>query len=204
MSRHIKLYDEFVNENHFPGPGQTIDVKDLDYDMLDYLHRMSKKLLIDTKTKKGIKGGVGKMYGDFIFNGDTINKKDILRVKIVESLDEANTGRDLNDPVLVTLRASIEDRKRSIASQKERMKNRVYGKQREKLEDQLLDIQEDLKNAYIERRNIFADMDADAGEKGEAWSDNDANEYGSKLNLVDDRIKSLITKRQQIEIKLTF
>jgi hypothetical protein len=106
--------------------------------------------------------------------------------------------------VLVSLRASIEDRKKSSALQKERMKKRVYGKQREKLEDELFSIQQDLKDAYAERRDIFNDMDAEAGEKGDSWSDDDANKYGSRLNSVDDMIKSLITKRQQIEMKLTY
>jgi hypothetical protein len=84
------------------------------------------------------------------------------------------------------------------------MKKRVYGKQREKLEDELFSIQQDLKDAYAERRDIFNDMDAEAGEKGDSWSDDDANKYGSRLNSVDDMIKSLITKRQQIEMKLTY
>lgn len=73
-----------VTEN-FPGPGETVDAKDLDNDMLDYFNRTNKVLSIDTKSKKGIKGSVGKMYNDLVFNGDTINKKDIVRVKILES-----------------------------------------------------------------------------------------------------------------------
>ena len=73
-----------LNEN-FPGPGETVLAKDIDYDMLDYFNRTNKKLSIDTKTKKGIHGSVGKMYNDLVFNGDSINKKDIVQVKILES-----------------------------------------------------------------------------------------------------------------------
>jgi hypothetical protein len=76
-------YTESLDEN-FPGPGETVDAKDLDYDMLDYFSRTNKVLSIDTKTKKGIKGGVSKMYNDLVFNGDSIAKKDIVRVKILE------------------------------------------------------------------------------------------------------------------------
>jgi hypothetical protein len=87
---HIKSYSEFVNESklneNFPGPGETVNAKDLDYDMLDYFNRTNKMLSIDTKTKKGIKGSVGKMFGDLVFNGDSINKKDIVRVKILEDV----------------------------------------------------------------------------------------------------------------------
>lgn len=74
----------FAKGGHFPSVGEIVDSKDLDYDMLDYFHRTNKKLLIDTKTQKGIEGGVGKMYGDFVFNGDSINKKDIISVKILD------------------------------------------------------------------------------------------------------------------------
>jgi hypothetical protein len=71
-------------DENFPGPGEIVDAKDLDYDMLDYFNRTNKVLSIDTKSKKGIKGSVGKMYNDLVFNGDSIAKKDIVRVKILE------------------------------------------------------------------------------------------------------------------------
>ena len=116
-----------------------------------------------------------------------------------ESLSE-----NINDPVLVALRASKEERKKSAAAQAAMMKKRVYGKQREKLEDELWQISQDLKDAYAERRSIYDDMEAVAGEKGKDWTDDDANEYGSQLNVVDDRIETLIKKRQSIETKLAY
>jgi hypothetical protein len=111
---------------------------------------------------------------------------------------------DINDPILMAIRASKEDRKKAVTAQKERMKKRVYGKKREALEDQLWDISRDLKDAYAERRNIYDDMEAEAGEKGDAWSDDDANRYGSRLNLVDDEIEGLLKRRNAIEIKLAY
>ena len=118
-----------------------------------------------------------------------------------ESINEA---RDINDPVLLAIRASKEARKKPLAVQKENMKKRVHGKQREKLEDRLWSISQNLKDAYAERRNIFQDMEAEAGEKREEWTDDDANRYGSRLNLVDSEIEDLIKKRQEIEIKLAY
>jgi hypothetical protein len=118
--------------------------------------------------------------------------------------ENINEARDLNDPVLLAIRASKEARKKSLAVQKENMKKRVHGKQREKLEDNLWRISQDLKDAYVERRNIFADMESEAGEKREKWTDDDANRYGSMLNKVDDEIEKLISKRQAIEIKLAY
>jgi hypothetical protein len=130
---------------------------------------------------------------------DEIESDDKEIKKLLEGIDE-----NLNDPVLVAMRAAKEDRKKKVEAQKERMKKRVYGKQREKLEDELWSISQDLKDAYAERRNIYNDMEAEAGEKGDAWSDDDANRYGSRLNLVDDEIENLIKRRQTIEVKLAY
>ena len=77
-----------VNED-FPGPGETVLAKDITPAVLDYFDRTNKKLLIDTKTKKGITGEVGRMYNDLVFNGDTIQLKDIIQVKILESTNDA-------------------------------------------------------------------------------------------------------------------
>ena len=95
-----KKVTESLDEN-FPGPGETVDAKYLDYDMLDYFARTNKKLLINTKTKKGIKGSVGKMYGDLVFNGDDIRKKDIVSVEILESV--VNEAKNLTREELVKI-----------------------------------------------------------------------------------------------------
>jgi hypothetical protein len=79
-----KMSTPSLNEN-FPGPGEVVDAKYLNNAMLDYFNRMNIKLLINTKTEKGIKGGVGTMYGDLVFNGDDIKLKDIVSVEIIES-----------------------------------------------------------------------------------------------------------------------
>jgi hypothetical protein len=98
---------ESLNED-FPGPGEIVDAKDLDYNMLDYFDRMNIRLLIDTKTKKGIKGSVGKMFGDLVFNGDSIDVKDIVNVKIVESNDSAiNESESLMAFILIAQAAAI-------------------------------------------------------------------------------------------------
>ena len=118
--------------------------------------------------------------------------------------ESVNEGIDLNDPILVALRASKEDRTKKAAAQKERMKKRVYGKQREKLEVDLWTISIDLKDAYAERRDIYNNMESEAGEKGDDWNDDDANRYGRLLNDVDSKIETLIKKRQEIETKLAY
>lgn len=116
-----------------------------------------------------------------------------------ESLSE-----NINDPVLVALRASKEERKKSAAEQAAMMKKRVYGKQREKLENDLMDIAQDLKDLYSDKRSALSDMEAEAGEKGNDWTDEDANRYGDILNKIDDNIEVLLQKRQELEIKLAY
>jgi hypothetical protein len=111
---------------------------------------------------------------------------------------------NINDPILVAYRAAKEDRKKSAAAQAELKKKRVYGKKREALENQLWDIAQDLKDAYVDRRTTYDDMEAEAGEKGNDWSDKDANRYGDMLNKIDSKIETLLQKRQELEIKLAY
>jgi multidrug efflux pump subunit AcrB len=124
--------------------------------------------------------------------------------QIIQSSKKLSESVDSNDPVLIALRAAQHNRKQSLAAQKERMKKRVYGQQRERLEDALMKISQDLKDAYAHRGNIYSDMEAEAGEASVTWSDDDANRYGTQLNLVDDEIESLIKKRNVIEAKLLY
>jgi len=93
-SKHVKKYHELygdkkdeslVNED-FPGKGETVKAKDLNHEMLDYFNRMNISLSINTKSKKNIKGSVGTMFNDLVFNGGDIDKKDIVSVKIIESV----------------------------------------------------------------------------------------------------------------------
>ena len=79
------LFKEVKLTEDFPGKGQTVKAKDLNHDMLDYFNRMNISLSINTKSKKNIKGSVGKMFNDLVFNGGDIDKKDIVSVKIIES-----------------------------------------------------------------------------------------------------------------------
>jgi len=84
--------DESVVTEDFPGKGETVKAKDLNHEMLDYFNRMNISLSINTKSKKNIKGSVGTMFNDLVFNGGDIDKKDIVSVKIIESvLNEAKS-----------------------------------------------------------------------------------------------------------------
>ena len=87
-----KKKNESVVTEDFPGKGETVKAKDLNHEMLDYFNRMNISLSINTKSKKNIKGSVGTMFNDLVFNGGDIDKKDIVSVKIIESvLNEAKS-----------------------------------------------------------------------------------------------------------------
>jgi len=53
----------------FPNAG-IIKVEDIDYDMMDYLNRTNKNLLVTMKNGSKIKSSVGKSYDDLVFHGD--------------------------------------------------------------------------------------------------------------------------------------
>ena len=133
-------------------------------------------------------------------NEGGLNESTLTNENFINKVNEMN----LNDPILVAIRASKDDRKKSVAAQAERKKKRVYGKARKSLEDKLWDISQDLKDAYIERSDIYNDMDSEAGQKGDEWTDDDGNLYGQKLNQIDAQIENLLAQRQQIELTLLY
>jgi hypothetical protein len=122
--------------------------------------------------------------------------------EVLESNDSLTES--INDPVLIALRAAKDQRKSDLLFQKQLMKNRVYGKKREALEDRLYEIYQELKELSQEKSQLYREMDAEAGEKGDKWSDADGNRYGNQLNVIDDQISVLIAKRIEIETKLAF
>ena len=115
-----------------------------------------------------------------------------------------NLSENLNDPVLIALRAAKEQRKTDLKFAKELMKKRVYGKKREALEDRLDEIYRELRDLRSEKTELYREMEAEAGEKGDSWSDADGNRYGKEINAIDDKIAALISKRSEIETKLAF
>jgi hypothetical protein len=117
---------------------------------------------------------------------------------------EQFVNENLNDPVLIALRAAKEQRKTDLKFAKELMKKRVYGKKREALEDRLDEIYQELRDLRSEKTELYQEMEAEAGEKGSSWSDADGNRYGQEINSIDDKIAALIAKRSEIETKLAF
>ena len=111
-----------------------------------------------------------------------------------ESLKEAT---DMNDPVLMAFRAAKMNREKQLAMAKPKRKP-LYGKQREKAEDNLWQISQDLKDLYADRGQTLIDMEQEAEAEGGPIAD----EYGDKLNKIEDQIQKLISKRNKLEMML--
>lgn len=162
-------------------------------------HKMGRKAadeIYDGRAKTAVEG-LESYYGKSLQKEIT----SVVKSLTLESVDEA---MDLNDPVMVALRAAKQDFAAKKAQAALDKKKRVYGKQREALEDQLWDIANELRDLTRERSGLYADMELEAGEKGDQWSDDDANRYGQELNDIESQIEALRQKRQDIETKLAY
>lgn len=85
----VKNFKQFVNEqesNEYPSIGDTINISDIDYDMMDYFDRANRKLLVTMNNGDELETSVGKFYNDLVFHGkfpSNLDKKDISFVKII-------------------------------------------------------------------------------------------------------------------------
>lgn len=105
------------------------------------------------------------------------------------------TESDINDPVLMAFRAAKMKREKELAKPKRKP---LYGKQRQKAEDQLWDISQDLKDLYADRGQLLIDMEQEAEPEGGEVADR----FGGELNDIESEIELLITKRRKLEMKL--
>jgi len=110
-------------------------------------------------------------------------------------MESAVTEAGMNDPVLMAFRAAKMKREKELAKPKRKP---LYGKQREKAEDDLWQISQDLKDLYADRGQMLIDMEQEAEVEGGPIAD----EYGDKLNKIEDEIQKLIAKRSKLEMRL--
>ena len=110
---------------------------------------------------------------------------------LIERVNEAG----MNDPVLMAFRAAKMKREKELAKPKRKP---LYGKQRQKAEDQLWDISQELKELYAERGQLLIDMEQEAEVEGGPIAD----EYGTNLDVIEIDIQNLIAKRSKLEMRL--
>ena len=114
-----------------------------------------------------------------------------------KGLTEAKLNEaDINDPILVAIRARKADLKKKAALPKVK---RISTKQYYKLMDTEIDLIGDLKNAYKEYEQLDSDMNQEAGQKGSNWTDADANRYGGKLDKIQTKIEKLAKLKAKVK-----
>ena len=115
--------------------------------------------------------------------------------------DEVDEARDMNDPVLIAFRAA-QQRRQELGAQP--VRRSLTGKSREKAEDKLWGISQELKDLYSERGDLYNDMESEAGSMGadEFEAQGLHNEYGDKLNKVEAKIEKLLAQRSKLEVRL--
>lgn len=111
---------------------------------------------------------------------------------------------------MMRLRKSKMEREKNFKEYQERLAKRVHGKRRINLEEQLEDVYDELKDLYHDRNQLMIDMEQEIGLEYSAESpdsdkiDNLAQDYGSRLNDIDEGIEKLLEKRNRLELVLSY
>ena len=129
----------------------------------------------------------GKIKAEIKELGDGV----LYKLKDVDQLEEM----DFNDPIAMRLRANKMKREKEAAKPKRRP---LYGKQRQKVEDALLYIDQELKGLYSDKKYTLIDMEQEAEPEGGPIADR----YGDELNKIENQIQALIAKRDKLEARL--
>ena len=150
--------------------------------------------------------------GDFpAGEGDAKEEQEKKKKKTITNLEMENLhtsfndfigeATNINDPVLMAMRAKRMEIEKAKALPKKR---KLTPKQEQNILDSIWDIDTELKELRQERSQIFADMEAEAGQMDYAEFEEQGlhNHYGELLNDVDEKIAKLKAKKQQLELKL--
>jgi len=103
---------------------------------------------------------------------------------------------DINDPVLVAMRAFKTQLKKDKLKPKPKKisMNKYY-----KLMDMESDLIDQMKDAAKELAQLNSDMNAEAGQKGDNWSDADANRYGGDLDKLQSKYEKLVKQKAKVK-----
>ena len=154
--------------------------------MFNFRHSMGLKQLTnkDMKLKKQVESihqAIFKLQAELLSKGLTESK-----------LNEM----DINDPILVAIRARQTALKKKAALPKVK---KISTKQYYKLMDKESDIIDQMKDAAKEYQRLDSEMNQDAGQKGSNWTDADANRYGGDLNKLQTRIEKLAKEKLKVK-----
>ena len=208
LDKGINLYESVVNENYeviYSDGVSAMKKFRSEKQALDFMKQTiasNKKLRDIAVYKPGMHSTtqtelVVKFWGDGSYL-DNVSKRDPkLAAKKLEEGVEVSEGRieDYNSPAMIAFRAAKMKREKELAKPKRRP---LYGKQRQKAEDDLWDISQELKGLYSDRGQLLIDMEQEAEPEGGPIADR----YGAELNDIEDQIQALIAKRGKLEVRL--
>ena len=152
--------------------------KEINDAMFNFRHSMGIKTLTNKDMK--LKKKVDSLH-QAIFSLQKEMKKDGLTEGKLNEMD-------INDPILVAIRARKTDLKKKAALPKVK---KISTKQYYKLMDKEIDLIDQMKDAAKEYERLDSEMNQDAGQKGSNWTDADANRYGGDLNKLQTKVEKL-------------
>ena len=103
---------------------------------------------------------------------------------------------DINDPILIAVRARATMLKKAKAAPKVK---KISTAQYYKLMDKEIDLINQIKDATKEYEQLDSDMNAEAGQKGDSWSDADANRYGGDLDKLQTKVEKLAKEKLAVK-----
>jgi hypothetical protein len=180
-----------LDENTTDGPRYKKYVAKAFEDILgaqfDFRHAMGVKQLTnkDMKLKK---------KADAIYKAIIDLQKDMRSRGLTEGM---LNEMDINDPILVAIRARKADLKKKAKSAPKVKK--ISTKQYYKLMDMEIDLISQMKDAAKKLEQLDSEMNREAGQKGDKWTDADANRYGGDLNKLQTKVEKLA--KQKLKVK---
>ena len=141
------------------------------------------------------------------------NKQDITGPKAIfegklNEEPETEYLKRMNDPFLVQtriMRHAAKERKALDAMAKAQPKVRKYkisfDKYLELLDTQMF-LQQDLAEIGKQLKQTWRDMEIEAGDKGESWTDDDANRYGRDLMKLETEYKKVKAKLDKVDARV--
>jgi len=125
------------------------------------------------------------------------DKKTVFESLLGEST--VNEAMDINDPVLMAIRArrTMLDKEKAAPKVKKISMGQYF-----KLMDKESDLMDQLKDASKEFEQLDSDMNQEAGQKGDSWSDADANRYGGDLEKLQTKIEKLALQKKNVQDQL--
>ena len=68
------MQNQYWKGGGLPDVGDVIPIEEIEYDMMSYLSRTNRKLIITLKNGNKVKATVGKFFNDLIFHGKDLSE----------------------------------------------------------------------------------------------------------------------------------